>query len=1492
MIIQKNNKKGLSSVVATLLIILLAMVLIVIVWVIIKGNIKDQSDEISLDKFTVNLKISDAKIIDDTHLNTKIIRNVGEGDIYGVYFVVHDIHDSEVARYNISMKELEEKKFEITLYVLNASEARKITLAPIIKLNSGKEVVGSINDEFLLIRNEGSGSSGSSGGSGSSGSGGSGSGSSGSGGSTPTPTCTETCSSLDYECGTHLICDEEENCGTCGNGYVCNNNGKCVEESTCVPTTCEELERVCGEASDGCGKALTCGICNDNNLCTEDSCSQNGKCVYSSTSCDDNNECTTDVCDPSTGCSHASLTGISCKEDNNPCTTDICNNGLCTHIPISDCCTSDSNCISNPLIPNFCPQQVCNLSDNKCYSNYPSCANNDGCCPLGCNLGNDNDCTTCTRNSQCNDNNVCTTDTCVSGTCTFTPITQCINNDGCCPTGCNAVNDNNCNPKCGNGVREGSEQCDGLQLGSATCVSLLGSGYTSGSLTCTSGCIYNVSNCCSPESNTQFCSRLTRQCGSVTANDNCGNSRTVSSCGTCQSGYTCSNGLCIQSCVPESNAQFCSRLGKNCGSVTGVDNCQASRTANCGSCSSPLTCGGSGTANVCGCTPTTYTPALNTFCDSRSVTTNCGTTVTMSGTLTCQTGYSCAANGTCVKDSANLKYIVQNGVGYADIIVASNAPNTVKLAANYFQMYIQNMTGVKLPISNTINNSKQYHVYIGKSTYTDSLGINSNECKDGGFKIISGNNYLALIGEDTVFSLNGPRTMTEWDNYVRNKWGESFKWGNDLIGCGPQYNDMYGFSNADKRGSMNAVFEFLYNQGIRWYYPGWHEYDNLGTIIPSKQSVGFGNMNTLKNPDYPMRSFSLYGYSFWGISDYHLGHLAPEVMQWVLSLRTNSWYEYTVGSLCGPAHGLHALVERQWDKTDYFAVVDGVRQNGNSYPSVNLCYPYYTSQNRLFEETVKYVKTMYDAYNLSVVNIMPLDGIGGPSDECAHLINNHGGYGGLYSNYVWEFVNNVAWEIYNDPQYAGKMVECSAYTTYSLPPTNLSKQIAPNLAVSIGVSRDSLGDFATKAEFENYVNLWTTKLASNNHLTGGVETNYFYSGDVLMHHFYDNPKRNTPVYMPNLIADNLRLLKGKSYGDFLEINTALASAASNEGYNPNTRKWNLAWDGFVSDSFNTYITALMYWDVNQNVSAIMDEYYTLYYGPAASKMKEAIEYSENNYATLAYSPIYLKTLRQKVNEALAMVPANSKYAQRITLLRTLIYLDYAGDEILIDSCRTLDSEGTTYKLTRDVSSARTCMTIDQSGITLDCQGHSITYSTAGGSNDHAIHNDAFNSYRGDYFTLKNCVIKDGSYLSGSETGSAIYLSHIDNSVFENNIINVSGEGIYNLNGGENLFKGNNVTAYNGNAYYSQIQMPWSRNIFINNIFKSDRATAAYMYDGRGENITSNQFISNRGFGLHLNLGSSPWIQNNLLSSQTTSGFAAYDVTNVTKIGNTEINNGG
>ena len=68
---------------------------------------------------------------------------------------------------------------------------------------------------------------------------------------------------------------------------------------------------------------------------------------------------------------------------------------------------------------------------------------------------------------SCNDNNACTTDilagaasTC-NAVCSFQTIDSCLNDDGCCASGCNETNDTDCIAECGNEVVEYGETCDG-----------------------------------------------------------------------------------------------------------------------------------------------------------------------------------------------------------------------------------------------------------------------------------------------------------------------------------------------------------------------------------------------------------------------------------------------------------------------------------------------------------------------------------------------------------------------------------------------------------------------------------------------------------------------------------------------------------------------------------------------------------------------------------------------------------------------------------------------------------------------------------------------------------------------------------------------------------------------------------------------------------------------------------------------------------------------
>ena len=109
---------------------------------------------------------------------------------------------------------------------------------------------------------------------------------------------------------------------------------------------------------------------------------------------------------------------------------------------------------------------------------------------------------------------------------------------------------------------------------------------------------------CEPETDRQLCARLGAECGSLSATDNCGDDRGVD-CGSCTSPLACGVSVQPNACgCPETEAQLCERLDKECGELTDFDSCGIERSVSCGGCAEPLECGARGFANLCRCPET------------------------------------------------------------------------------------------------------------------------------------------------------------------------------------------------------------------------------------------------------------------------------------------------------------------------------------------------------------------------------------------------------------------------------------------------------------------------------------------------------------------------------------------------------------------------------------------------------------------------------------------------------------------------------------------------------------------------------------------------------------------------------------------------------------------------------------------------------------------------------------------------------------------------
>ncbi len=263
-------------------------------------------------------------------------------------------------------------------------------------------------------------------------------------------------------CSVDATCDDGNQCtvddcflGACRNTSIpglCNDGNACTEFDQCQSGTC------IGQTVVGC---TPCGIdidCDDANSCTADLCVAGrcennvladgvtcvddgitctidtclaGACQHtpSNARCNDSQSCTDDVCDPSlgdavTGCLFMSDDTNNCS-DADPCTLDQCVAGACVSTVDPACipCSIDSQCDDG----NVCTFDECFFgacrntpAPGLCNDGNP-CSQFDQCFSGVCVGEAIPGCLTCLLDTECDDLNPCTNDTCVTGVCENTP---------------------------------------------------------------------------------------------------------------------------------------------------------------------------------------------------------------------------------------------------------------------------------------------------------------------------------------------------------------------------------------------------------------------------------------------------------------------------------------------------------------------------------------------------------------------------------------------------------------------------------------------------------------------------------------------------------------------------------------------------------------------------------------------------------------------------------------------------------------------------------------------------------------------------------------------------------------------------------------------------------------------------------------------------------------------------------------------------------------
>ncbi|MFL2905585.1 MAG: DUF4838 domain-containing protein [Limisphaerales bacterium] len=546
------------------------------------------------------------------------------------------------------------------------------------------------------------------------------------------------------------------------------------------------------------------------------------------------------------------------------------------------------------------------------------------------------------------------------------------------------------------------------------------------------------------------------------------------------------------------------------------------------------------------------------------------------------------------------QFIVEDGKTKAEIVLSAKPARAAEFGAQELQTYLEKISGARVKIVSEPTADALVKIYVGESEHVKRLGITAKGLKRDAFKMVSGANWLALVGNDLEFEPREPwaRRHSQWAQEKQAEWEKiaGKPWMNPIgRSLYRDYNKQLDIWNFDHRGSLNAVYAFLRVLGVRWYMPG-----ELGEILPKRTNIVLPKIDRTVTPDWKIRSISRPMISANEIED----------ALWYLRIGANNQYAVL-------HHGQRYLTEHPDQRKahpEYYAMMaNGKRDNVSK--TANACL----SSEGFFREMVAFAKLMFDHYDVPMVSVMPHDGFNHcQCDLCRDRATLERGASGSSSDYVWGFVVRVANELAKT--HPDRKVFCGAYSSYRLPPLKIDK-LPDNVLVQITNGRPirELADDVHQEAVE-LRKAWRTKTSHPLSVT-------------LNYTPFTNRGAYRPQYWPHVIDRGMK----ESFGETWREDVWLSSG-----------KGGLHYPGMAH--LNAWMISGLWWDVDQDVDGLLAEYYMKFYGTAAAEMKAFIEFCEKEYAQLGSDGELASHALELFDKAKAAVPSNSVHGKRIALV--------------------------------------------------------------------------------------------------------------------------------------------------------------------------------------------------------------------------------------------------
>ena len=539
--------------------------------------------------------------------------------------------------------------------------------------------------------------------------------------------------------------------------------------------------------------------------------------------------------------------------------------------------------------------------------------------------------------------------------------------------------------------------------------------------------------------------------------------------------------------------------------------------------------------------------------------------------------------------------LVREGRAVSEIVIAPDAIQAVKLAAKDLQKHLKLMSGAELPIVRAPSPGVRSRVYVGESEWTRKIGFKPFLFTTSGLEILAEKDHVILVGpdkqrapcpyhqtgSDSVYLAGSAilgkvfakpegfpsAGLKKWQEFCGYKFTTEHL--HDHLG---ELSQPLGIHSNDDTGTWYAVAELLEQLGVRWYMP----YED-GTVIPEKPTVTIAEQHLVKQAKFDRREWCFYGAM----------RTDGEGISWLKRLKAGNYntilYNHTT-------YAIYSSVEQQQLHPEWLACgSDGKPYVG--YPP-GRGMPRYTDPGFRRAAAV-YMQKVFDTFpDLYAIAVGPPDGgvkmdardlnlYGKPTDSEEQKA----------SNYVWDFHVYLAREL--------KKSRPDKYLLYMtgygarLIPTNI-EQFPDNLIVPL--QGYSPAQRVLKTEANMLRTAWQQWRGLTKEPRRAPVWNYFLWYRTPTHPRY-------PVIFTESLQQEMQELLPICDGKFIEIQPAQSETADGR------KQWRLNTPGLIH--LMVYWQNKLFWDPAMDRKKMLDEYYALFFGPAAAEMKEFCEFAES-----------------------------------------------------------------------------------------------------------------------------------------------------------------------------------------------------------------------------------------------------------------------------------------